>query len=62
MIDKNKKIKITLKKSLIGCTQSHKDCAKGLGFKKREQTVEVLDTLENMGMINKIRYLLKVWS
>ncbi|MBO7081627.1 MAG: 50S ribosomal protein L30 [Neisseriaceae bacterium] len=55
-----KTIKVTLKKSLIGRIDSHIACAKGLGLRHREHTVEVLDTPENRGMINKISYLLEV--
>lgn len=55
-----KKIKVTLVKSLIGTISSHRACAKGLGLRHTQHTVEVLDTLENRGMINKISYLLKV--
>lgn len=55
-----KTVKVTLAKSLIGCIQSHRACARGLGLTRREQTVSVLDTPENRGMINKISYLLKV--
>ena len=47
-------------KSLIGRIESHRACARGLGLKKLNQTVEVLDTPENRGMINKISYLVKV--
>lgn len=54
-----KMVKVTLVKSLIGRLESHKACARGLGLKKIRQTVEVLDTPENRGMINKISYLLK---
>ncbi|MEW9898947.1 50S ribosomal protein L30 [Chitinivorax sp. PXF-14] len=53
------KLKITLVKSLIGRLESHKACARGLGLKRMHQTVEVIDTPENRGMINKISYLLK---
>lgn len=52
-------VKVTLVKSLIGRLESHKACARGLGLTKIRQTVEVLDTPENRGMINKISYLLK---
>lgn len=55
-----KTFKVTLVKSLIGCTQKQRACAHGLGLTKREQTVEVLDTPENRGMANKIDFLLKV--
>ena len=54
-----KTVKVTLVKSLIGRLESHKACARGLGLKKIRQTVEVLDTPENRGMINKSSYLLK---
>ncbi|HEZ2376963.1 TPA: 50S ribosomal protein L30 [Neisseria meningitidis] len=57
-----KKIRVTLVKSLIGTIESHRACVRGLGLRRREHTVEVLDTPENRGMINKISYLLKVES
>ena len=57
-----KKIKVTLVKSLIGTIESHRACARGLGLRRREPTVAVLDTPENRGLINKISYLLKVES
>ena len=57
-----KKIKVTLVKSLIGTIESHRAYARVLGLRRREHTVEVLDTPENRGMINKISYLLKVES
>jgi len=59
MSDK-KTVKVTLVKSLIGRIESHRACARGLGLKKLNQTVEVLDTPENRGMIRKVSYLLKV--
>lgn len=55
---KNKTIKITLVKSLIGRLPAHKASARGLGLTKINQTAEVLDTPENRGMINQIHYLL----
>ncbi len=54
------KIKVTLTKSLIGRLKSHQQCAYGLGLKRTHHTVEVIDTPENRGMINKIRYMLTV--
>lgn len=57
--NKNNTIKVTLVKSLIGRLAAHKGCATGLGLKKINQTVEVIDTVENRGMINRIKYLLK---
>ena len=54
------KIKVTLIKSLSGRLKAHQACARGLGIKKIHKTVEVNDTPENRGMINKINYLLKI--
>ena len=59
-MSEQKKKNETKAKSLIGTIESHRACARGLGLRRREQTVEVLDTPANRGMINKIRYLLKV--
>jgi len=56
----DKKIKVTLTKSLIGRLKAHQATAAGLGLRKINQTAEVLDTPENRGMINKINYMLKV--
>jgi large subunit ribosomal protein L30 len=55
-----KKISVTMTKSKIGRLASHKACLKGLGLRKISQTVEVIDTAENRGMINKISYMLKI--
>ena len=58
-MSEKKTVKVTLVKSLIGRLESHKACARGLGLRKMHQSVEVIDTPENRGMINKISYLLK---
>lgn len=47
-------------KSKIGRLKSHQACLKGLGLRKIRQTVEVIDTPENRGMINKISYMVMV--
>jgi len=54
-----KKIKVTLVKSTIGRLKSHIACAKGLGLRRTNHSVEVIDTPENRGMINKINYMVK---
>ena len=54
------KISVTMTKSKIGRLKSHQACLKGLGLSKIRQTVQVIDTPENRGMINKISYMLKV--
>lgn len=56
----NKQLKVTLVKSLNGRLAAHKACARGLGIRRIHNPVNVNDTPENRGMINKISYLLKV--
>jgi len=56
----DKTLKVTLVKSTSGRLKSHKACAAGLGLRRIRHTVEVIDTPENRGMINKISYLLQV--
>ena len=51
----DKKITIKRIKSGIGRIKSHKQCIKGLGFRKLNQVIEVEDTPSVRGMINKIR-------
>ena len=58
--DSGKSIRLTLLKSRFGRTPGHAQCASGLGLKHRHQSVEVKDTPENRGMIEKIRYMLRV--
>ena len=55
-----KKLKVTLVKSKYGRGRRHMACLTGLGIRRIHQPVEVLDTPENRGMINKVSYLLKV--
>ena len=56
----NKKLRLTLVKSKHGRLKAHKACVAGLGLRRMHQTVEVLDTPENRGMIDKVSYLLHV--
>ena len=57
---KPKELKVTLIKSKFGRLKSHKACIAGLGLRKIHQTVTVIDTPENRGMINRVSYLLSV--
>ncbi len=59
-MSKNKTLRVKLVKSLIGRIQKHKDCVRGLGLRRMNHVVEVIDTPENRGMINKVSYLLEV--
>ncbi len=56
----DKKLKLTLLKSTSGRLASHQACVRGLGLRRIRHTVEVIDTPENRGMINKVSYLLQV--
>lgn len=56
----NNKLKVTLVRSVHGRLPAHKACVAGLGLRRMHHTVEVIDTPENRGMINKVSYLLKV--
>ena len=53
-------VKVTQVRSTIGRIAAHKACVAGLGLRRMHQTVEVLDTPANRGMINAVHYLLKV--
>lgn len=53
-------IRVTLVRSVSGRLAAHKACVSGLGIRRIHQTVEVQDTPENRGMINKVSYMLKV--
>ena len=57
---KAKSVKVTLIKSKFGRLPSHRATITGLGLKKINHTVELIDTPEVRGMINKVSYLLKV--
>lgn len=51
---------VTMTKSRFGRLPNHQACLKGLGLAKINQTVEVPNTPEYRGMVNKISYMLKV--
>ena len=54
------KLKITLKKSLIGRLDSHIATVNAIGLKKIGKTVVQEDTPQIKGMIKKVSYLLEV--
>ena len=56
----NKELKVTLTKSTIGRLKSHQACVRGLGLRRTNHSVTVIDTPENRGMINKVSYMLSV--
>ena len=54
------KVKITQTRSKIGSTQRQKKTLEALGLKKLNQTIEVEGTPQIIGMVNKVKHLLKV--
>ena len=57
---KPRELKVTLVKSRHGRLRRHKACIAGLGLRRINQTVTVLDTPENRGMVNRVSYLLSL--
>lgn len=55
-----KTLKVKQIKSAIGRLKSHQACLKGLGIRRMHQSVSVVATPENLGMVNKISYMLHV--
>ena len=60
MNKKNRKLRVKLVKSRFGRIKAHQASIAGIGLKKINQVVEVHATAENIGMINKISYLVDV--
>ena len=56
----DKKIRVTLVKSLIGTKQDHRATVRGLGLRRLNSVSELQDTPAVRGMINKVSYLVKV--
>lgn len=57
---KSKNIKVTLKRSTIGCTKDQISTVKGLGLRKLNSSVELPDNPSFRGMIFKVQHLLDV--
>jgi large subunit ribosomal protein L30 len=53
-------IKVKLVKSVIGCKEPHRATVRGLGLRRLNQTVELADTPQVRGMIETVRYLVRV--
>jgi large subunit ribosomal protein L30 len=56
----DKKIKVTLVKSIIGTKQDHRATVRGLGLRRLNSSSELEDTPAVRGMIQKVQYLVKV--
>ena len=60
MADNNKKIKVTLVKSLIGTPEKQRKVVRALGLNKKNQTIEHENTPVIAGMIKAVPHLLEV--
>jgi large subunit ribosomal protein L30 len=57
-----KKIRVTLVKSPVNRKAEHRATVRGLGLKRMHQTVELEDTPQVRGMINRVNYLVRLES
>ena len=55
-----KQIKVTLERSIYGQLENIVKSVRGLGLRRRHQTVTVADTPENRGMVRTARHLVSV--
>ena len=55
-----KKLKITQTRSQIGETQKHRGTLRALGLGKIGRSVEREDTPETLGMLRKVRHLVRI--
>ncbi len=54
-----KKLKVTLVKSVIGTKQDHRATVRGLGLRRVNSSAMLEDTPAVRGMITKVAYLVK---
>ena len=57
---KSTKLRVTLVRSPNGKIGKHRDTVRGLGLRRMHHSVELQDTPEIRGMINKVNYLVQV--
>ena len=55
-----KKIRVKLVRGLAGCKESHRATVRGLGLRHMHHTVELVDTPEVRGMIERVAYLVRL--
>ena len=56
----NGTLRVTLVRSPNGKIGKHRETVSGLGLRRMHHTVELADTPEIRGMINKVNYLVRV--
>jgi large subunit ribosomal protein L30 len=55
-----KQFRVTLKRSLIGCTKDQRETVRCIGLRHRESQVVVKDTPAMRGQIMKVQHLVDV--
>jgi large subunit ribosomal protein L30 len=55
-----KRLKVTLVRSTIGFNKTQAKTVEGMGLRRLNHTVELIDTPETRGMIHKVRHLVEV--
>lgn len=58
----DKKIKVKLVRGLAGCKEAHRATVRGLGLRRLNHVVEVIDTPAVRGMIERVAYLVRLES
>ena len=54
------KIRVRLLKSTNSVERGHRDTVRGLGLKRIDQVVELVDTPAVRGMINRVAHLVRI--
>lgn len=57
---KSEKLKIRWVVSFIGCPRSMRQTIRGMGFRRMNQVVELLDNPSTRGMIARVHHLVQV--
>ena len=55
-----KKIKVRLLKSVNSVKRGHRDTVRGLGLRRIDHVVELIDTPAVRGMINRVAHLVRI--
>ena len=56
----SKRVKVTLVRSPIGFNRTQAETVTGMGLRRINHTVELVDTPATRGMIHKVRHLVEV--
>jgi large subunit ribosomal protein L30 len=54
------KIRVRLVRSMIGCPEKHRLVLRGMGLTKLQKSVQLPDTPQVRGMVNKVKHLVRV--